>query len=940
MRKTFVRWGALGLTVLALPVWGATELTFKGGRCLQDDAGSCAVEIGGQKLKFEVCWIDPRWGTPVIAGAMKASVSNEMLRLAFSARQRHGQALNKDHPMMLRVRGDASSHRTGRMQFGQVAKTFEKSCWSWGDRIGLQPHQAELRLSKALSMNYLIDKDGAWQMRLFFGGATTDGERVFEGAVTLAKTDVKVSFASDVIEQKRTQYGRILMPPQEKGLDTTRWRAVLAATNVTQKAFGQVEDLLDARSRLYSAAERLSCRPMQDAEGAALVAAGYAALNKMDLASATNACARLEKRLVGSEKWMPYGTFNPFNWVKCFTQWGYKRAPDGCSVAEPNPWLLQWEDDFRFSLAQDERVVIAHGKGNPRFYETRYLEPMSDVSFERSWVGTTWNLPGRRITFSVLTPIVNVEGVEALTLSGFSSEPRSMGWVNDRGQATGVRLVSFEEPPAEVVPSVLMDFREPPPPPKSCSRGEQKIDAAKMISPYFRVSGANWSLAFFPTARPVSVGWQKGVLTVRFDHRGNVGVMRLRDNVHGAEQAEVCEFFARTFLAYPIACRSTVANGVARWTYDYLRQSNAWGTERHVIAPVPPLLAYAEVAVPGSRGYKYPQKWGLFRYCEGTAVTCALPEKDLPREPVLRGVNVGLDDADSVWEAHITNGAHWVRAYFSGRRELDGHCERLEQKLRAFGKRIKFLVDPHCREYQVTWKAGMNPDPAVEGRFYALWDRLSKIGARYPHAVEGYDLYNEPGATAGSEERWRVLNEKAAEIIRRNHPGAKVYYSCVYGGNPNGLFNLQPLRKTCEPQVITYHFYSPHAFSHQKCSTHNRGNDTCVFYPGWSAPIDWVAGNHFGGTTVDWFDRWTLAAILLPAYEHYAQYRTPLHVGEFGVIGYANGKSPCGAFLWTRDAVELIEANGASWQIWNGGFGLGNRLTREYIYRRWREGNR
>ena len=235
----------------------------------------------------------------------------------------------------------------------------------------------------------------------------------------------------------------------------------------------------------------------------------------------------------------------------------------------------------------------------------------------------------------------------------------------------------------------------------------------------------------------------------------------------------------------------------------------------------------------------------------------------------------------------------------------------------------------------MSWAKGLvqtNDDAFVE-----MWDAISRVGARHRGAVEGYDLCNEPGIVAGSEARWRSLCARAARAIRRNHPEAKVYYPAVYGGNPNGLFNLDPLPADCEPQAITYHFYSPHAFSHQKSQTRNAGGDTCVFYPAWSAPIDWKAGNHFGGTTVDWYDRWTLAAVLLPAFEHYAQYRRPLHVGEFGIIGYANQKSPWSAFLWTRDAVELMESYGASWHIWNGGFGLGNRLVKSYVHDLWKQ---
>ena len=59
--------------------------------------------------------------------------------------------------------------------------------------------------------------------------------------------------------------------------------------------------------------------------------------------------------------------------------------------------------------------------------------------------------------------------------------------------------------------------------------------------------------------------------------------------------------------------------------------------------------------------------------------------------------------------------------------------------------------------------------------------------------------------------------------------------------------------------------------------------------------------------------------------------------GLRSIVGYANQKSPWSAYLWTRDVTELIESNGASWHLWNGGFGLGNKHVRPYIYGLWKE---
>ena len=737
--------------------------------------------------------------------------------------------------------------------------------------------------------------------------------------------------AVDMVAQKRVQYGRVLYPPQEKGFDPSAWIAKIESPGMMRGEFAVIEDLFDVRSRVYSVAERLRYRPRQDDDAASLVACAYNALNKMDLPAATNAYALLESRIGGSEAWMPYCGFCPFNWVKCFTQWGYMRAIDGCSVSEPNPWLVQWQDGFRLNLAQDPRVAIANTKGAPKFYETRYLKPMVDVKFERSWVDTRWIFPDKTITFSLLTPVIDVNGVDRVSISGLPSEPVRLRWTLPNGQPTSVQLTEAPPVKPEVIASAIMDFSAPPPQKTGWSKGVQKIDPGCVDRPYLRLVGRDWTIALFPGSRPVSAEWNNGVFTLKLRSKSWIGLMRLPTAVDGSEQPAVCELFASSVLAYPDKCVSSASDGRMTWRYSYRRRTSDWHIAPQTLAPVPPILDLAGISVQGAIATAYPTKWGQFRCIEGESVECALPP--LPREPPLRGVNVGIWEPDSLWEAHKTNGAHWVRAVFNGNHSLEEHLTQLEKRIVAYGSRMRFLVDPHCKFYRVDWKTGI---PAgKDGEFLDMWSRIASMCARHPEAIEGYDLYNEPGIVAGAEAKWRELCGKAATAIRALHPGAKVYYPAIYGGNPNGLSSLEPLPAECEPQTISFHFYSPHAFTHQKTATHNVGGDTCVFYPAWSAPIDWKAGNHFGGTTVDWYDKWALGAILLPAFEHYARHRKPMHVGEYSFVGYANQRSRGSAFLWTRDATELIEALGASWHLWNLGFGLGNPFVREYIYGLW-----
>ena len=157
----------------------------------------------------------------------------------------------------------------------------------------------------------------------------------------------------------------------------------------------------------------------------------------------------------------------------------------------------------------------------------------------------------------------------------------------------------------------------------------------------------------------------------------------------------------------------------------------------------------------------------------------------------------------------------------------------------------------------------------------------------------------------------------------------------MFGGNPNGLFNLAPIADG-GPEAMTFHFYAPFAFTHQKSQT-RKENDPFVWYPGWQPAVDWTKGIHYGGTNVEWYDRWTVAALMLPVLEHAAQWKVPMHCGEFSVIGYANAAAGKGALAWTRDMVELLGGAGISWNIWNWGFGMCNPNVADYIRASWRD---
>lgn len=285
----------------------------------------------------------------------------------------------------------------------------------------------------------------------------------------------------------------------------------------------------------------------------------------------------LKPHIKSSSDWMPLSKFPPLSWVKCWTQWGYVRADDGCSFLEPMPWNLAWQDGFRFCLAQDKRVAAANSKGCPNVWETRYLEPMPDVHVDRDWVSDRWIMPdGSRVTFSILTPVVAVDGTDRLVLGGFWTAPDLLLYMSKNARPRFLRLAKDVQVEPEVIPSVLMDFKKPPAVEPPMPLGTLKINPEDVASPWMSLSSkqGGWRLLIFPGAKPVSATWRNGTFILEMEKKSHVGLMRAPGNLHGPEHYALAEFFAGVSAAPPTTCREGYRDGVVSWRYTHSEQRN------------------------------------------------------------------------------------------------------------------------------------------------------------------------------------------------------------------------------------------------------------------------------------------------------------------------------------------------------------------------------
>ena len=911
-----------GLMMLSMAIAAPVrDVSLNGWTCRQRSEGGFELtSSAGQQLVINPTWVMPGWDFQIAQNARyRAESKNGKLTMTFEVDAQNGFETQDDLPMLIIVNGDGTSYPDGKFRLDEwnTASLTIDNMWGYSSHFESDALQLRFYLDGDRSIEFCNDiGTKIWNIRIPTVGETKkDGGIKYKGTLSIVVGDVDFTTPVEkaVVEQKKVQYRRVLVPPQETGFDPSGWLAVCDNPEASQDDFIRLERLMDLRSHLYSLADCLRHRAEDDSTAQGLVSTAYAALNGMDADGAQSAVASLDARMKELESAdgvrRPLSDFSPYSWIKSFTQWGYVRSPDGHAYFEPNPWNLLWEDGFRCNVDQDPRVVIAETVTGRNFRETRYLDSMSDVSFERDWVSTRWLFSnGKTVTFSLLTPVVDVDGVTELKLSGFSVAPDSLQYIDNQGLERWITLESTDE--AQIVPE---DVGRP---------------WLRLNIPYGR------GLLLLPEARPTAVSLIDGVLTVKFERQGYVGVVRPPANLYGGEYPEVAEFFARTSAAYPVACHEKIEGRKCTWRYSFRERTNAWSTETSRIAPVPPLITLAGLRCADEKAFLYPNKWGVMHYVAGSSAVCVLPSST-PREPKsFCGVN------SSIWEPLeneldvVTNGFMGVRLLTTADKSVEESCQRFEEVLAVYRQHgVKVLMDAHNSVYDVWWQNGIT----ASDDFVSMWDAFSKIGAKYKDVVAGYDLYNEPGVGAGSEEIWRQVCTRAAQAILANHPEAKIYYPGLSDGNPNGMANLRPLDLDGARQVMTYHYYLPHSFTHQKSMTLDEGGDTCVFYPAWAYPTDWSAGNHFAGTTVDWYDKWALGAMLLPAVEHYAKYGVSQHVGEFSVIGYANGRSPRSAADWTADAAELFDHVGASWHLWNGGFGLSNEYVRDWFFTRMRD---
>lgn len=181
-------------------------------------------------------------------------------------------------------------------------------------------------------------------------------------------------------------------------------------------------------------------------------------------------------------------------------------------------------------------------------------------------------------------------------------------------------------------------------------------------------------------------------------------------------------------------------------------------------------------------------------------------------------------------------------------------------------------------------------NPALKADIVRKWGQVAGRLKGYP-ALQAYDLINEPVvpgvlALRSPQSRWRELAAAIAAELRAADPETPLMIEPVPWGLPSGLRDTVPL--DLPGLVYSFHFYEPHAFTHQGLP----GHPDAMVYPG------------------NGWDKARLSQALDDARRFAASHRLPLFVGEFACVRWApEGSCP----RWLADALALFEAERWGW---------------------------
>ena len=220
-----------------------------------------------------------------------------------------------------------------------------------------------------------------------------------------------------------------------------------------------------------------------------------------------------------------------------------------------------------------------------------------------------------------------------------------------------------------------------------------------------------------------------------------------------------------------------------------------------------------------------------------------------------------------------------------------------------------------------------NSNQGVE-RFTMLWRRLAAHYANRDPEKIFFEIMNEPEVS--DPYRWAGIQAAAAAAIREAAPKNTIIAT---GPNYSDIADLLTQHPLPDGNVIyNFHYYDPHAFTHQGASW---GVPWWIYTHGIPYPADETSMTGLLKQVPDaadrfalqhyWLDHWDAHRIRLEIDAVAAWGKTdnvPLICNEFGA--HRRVTDPASRMNWIRDVRTALEADSIGWTMWDyrGGFGV------------------
>ena len=253
------------------------------------------------------------------------------------------------------------------------------------------------------------------------------------------------------------------------------------------------------------------------------------------------------------------------------------------------------------------------------------------------------------------------------------------------------------------------------------------------------------------------------------------------------------------------------------------------------------------------------------------------------------GVKVARCDACSVFEMAPAESRYIDNTLAMGRKH--GFRVILALTPEPGGEKSEFWTRADLRASLVgTWAklaAAHKGDPVIAG--YDLINEPVAPPDRNPTSV-GAAILKRSGLTAAEHDptivEWHDFAVTLVQAIRAEDPASVVIYEPSPWGLPKGFSKLRPL--PFEKIVYSFHFYSPHALTHQ-------------------GVYNYIARPSYPNESTS---KASLSKEMEPIRVFSQKYKVPIYVGEFGILRWAPGES---AQRYLADLVDIFEVEGWNW---------------------------